>query len=285
MPKVSSRGSRALVILLGVAVVSAMPASAAHASAAHARATDGRAAHPSATPPGPHPDGGRALGGFDPGDPPRDVIVVLRDQHTDLAPAKDPGSARIQANRREQSRVMITARGMGVRAARAFDTLNGFAATVTPEQATRLAADPDVAAVYPDLEIAKPSRPVAAASAATTTTPASAATITTTTSNTKTSNTKTSNTKTSNTKTRTAGPDLAGHGICPSDPAKPLLEPEALQVTNTAFTRPLHTAGAEHRRRHRRQGRLHRRRPRHQQPRLHPGRRHPRLRRLPGLLR
>ena len=38
--------------------------------------------------------------------------------------------------------------------------------------------------------------------------------------------------------------------ICPSDPAKPLLEPEALQVTNTAFSDPSTPAGAEHRRRH-----------------------------------
>jgi hypothetical protein len=36
----------------------------------------------------------------------------------------------------------------------------------------------------------------------------------------------------------TAAPSTATSQICPTDPSQPLLEPEALQTTHTAFTDP-----------------------------------------------
>ena len=82
-----------------------------------------------------------------------------------------------------------------------FSAVNGFSANVTKAQAATLAADPAVAAVVPDLAITRGSTPSAEAAVA-----------------------------------AKAGPSpKARAGTCPSDPAKPLLEPEALQLTHTAY--------------------------------------------------
>lgn len=135
----------------------------------------------------------------------QNVIVVLHDQHSDLAIAKGSRtSARVTANRRDQSAQLARAHGVGARNLHGFDTVNAYAATVTPTQAAALAADPAVAAVYPDLPITKP--------VSERTQPSSAS----------------------------GGPTSAAprSGICPTDPTKPLLEPEALQVTKAAFTDP-----------------------------------------------
>jgi hypothetical protein len=133
--------------------------------------------------------------------PAGNVIVLLRDQHTDLTITRSTTSARVEANRRSQQPVLSRARSAGARQLRSFNAVNGFSANVSKAQAARLAADPAVAAVVPDLAITggstSPARAAAAAKAG------------------------------SSTKPRT--------GICPSDPAKPLLEPEALQLTHTAY--------------------------------------------------
>ena len=110
---------------------------------------------------------------------------------------------------------------------------------MTPAQQSAIAADPAVAAVYPDLPITKAPAPDRGKG-----------------------------------RRRPAKPTPAPTPrVCPTDPSKPLLEPEALQVTNTAFLDPatpqaqnlVTGAGVKVGVPGRRHG--------HQQPGLHPGRR------------
>jgi Subtilase family/Peptidase inhibitor I9 len=174
MPLVSKRGFIALAISVGV-VAASVGAVAAQA----APQPTGASQHTS------------------------NVIVVLRNQHTDLAITKGHSSARVTANHNDQSPLIAHAKSLGARNLRGFGSINAISATVTPTEAAQLASDPSVAQVYPDLPITMgPSEQQAIQAAAKASTPAVDSTI------------------------------------CPSDPAKPLLEPEALQTTNTAFQNP-----------------------------------------------
>jgi hypothetical protein len=132
------------------------------------------------------------------------VIVVLRNQHTNLAIGKGSTSPRVKANRSDQAALLSLAKAKGARNLHGFDAINGVAATVTSAQAAALRTDPSVAAVYPDLPIS--AAPITAPTKAT----ATAAPVATTPSSL----------------------------ICSTDPTKPLLEPEALGLTNTAFSDP-----------------------------------------------
>ena len=171
------------------------------------------------------------------------VIVVLRNQHTDLGDRARPRQPRPHERLpRRPGAGHQHGPGAGAKNLRGFDTLNAVSATVTAAQASELAADPSVAAIYPDL-------------------PVEGAPIVT-------------DTPTSSSGGPSGSQPVSGP-VCPTDPSKPLLEPEALQVTNTAFSDPSTPQAQNNRRRDRHQGRLHRRRPRHQQPGLHPGGRTP----------
>lgn len=132
----------------------------------------------------------------------QNVIVLLRDQHTNLTATKSATSPRAQAMRRDQAPVLSSARSMGVRNLHGYSLINGFSATVTGAQASQLAANPAVAAVLPDVPVARPQAPVRQGAGGSV--PARTDTAT----------------------------------ICPADPSKPLLEPEALQTTHTAFLDP-----------------------------------------------
>jgi hypothetical protein len=137
--------------------------------------------------------------------PAGNVIVVLRNQHTNLHLAKgNRASARIEANHASQAPLIAQARTGGASRVHGFSAINAFSARVTGPEAAKLAANPDVAAVVPDLPIK--AAPVIAAP------PRSSS--------------------------GTVGPQPQAGPICPADPSKPLLEPEALQLTNTAFADP-----------------------------------------------
>ncbi len=84
--------------------------------------------------------------------------------------------------------------------------LNAFAAKVSSAERARLASDPSVAWVVPDALVTEP-QPVTA-------TPGSGGTPS------------------------PGNPTTPQSGICPSDPAKPLLEPEALQTMHVAYSDP-----------------------------------------------
>ncbi len=135
------------------------------------------------------------------------VIVVLKSQQRGrLASASSVRARRaVQVLQRQSLIAGIAASGSSV--TRQFTVINGFAAKVSTAEQKRLATDPKVAAVIPDAIV----RPVQAPSAprARAFVPASA--------------------DPGNPSTPQSGP------ICPSDPSKPLLEPEALQTMHVAF--------------------------------------------------
>ena len=134
------------------------------------------------------------------------VIVVLRNQHTDLSIGRGKSSSpRTSAYHTDQAPVITKARDGGAKNLHGFSTVNAIAATVTASQASDLAADPTVAAVYPDL-------PIKGAPILTDHPTSSSG--------------------------GPSGPQVNSGNTCPTDPSKPLLEPEALQVTNTAFSDP-----------------------------------------------
>ncbi len=124
------------------------------------------------------------------------VIVVLRNQHTDISSARATVRRRVAATASDQARLVASVRSAGGTDIRQLHVINAFAATATPAEQRRLLADPAVAEVVPDrvVRLAQPDR----------STPGSAA------------------------------PAALSSTGCPADPAKPLLEPEALQLTHTA---------------------------------------------------
>lgn len=136
------------------------------------------------------------------------VIVVLHDQLSATPASRAHVNARRSKASSDQNAVLsrLTARG-GSKPSKVqhFTAANAFSLTVTPDQAAALAADPSVAMVIPNKKISIPvSQPAGA---------------------------------------QTASPKAAigvppSNAICPTDPAKPLLEPEALQDTNTASDDP-----------------------------------------------
>jgi subtilase family protein len=133
------------------------------------------------------------------------VIVVMKSQQKGrlATPAKVRLRRAVQATQRRALMARVGTSGLAV--TRRYTVLNGFAAIVSADAQRRLAADRAVAAVIPDATIkpAKPaeSRPIVAA-------PSSF---------------------------DPGNPTTPQSGICPSNPAKPLLEPEALQTMHVAF--------------------------------------------------
>ena len=150
----------------------------------------------------------------------RNVIVVLRAQSRASGSHSGARLKAFAANRRAESSVIERARQNGARNVHAYGLIGGFSATVSESAAIALARDPAVAHVFPDLRISMgPSlrRQIAGAHGA-----AKAAPIA----------------------SRASSAAIIGQ-ICPSDPSMPLLEPEALGVTNTAFLDPS-TPQAQH---------------------------------------
>src|SRR5436305_1936027 len=129
-------------------------------------------------------------------------IVVLSNQHSDVS-ARAAG--RHQVTSQDQAPLLSRARSGGATGIKTFSVINAFSATMTPAQAASLSTDPSVAEVVPDRMV--PLAPLTQ--------------------------------QDKNAIRQQAGvsapPDHLIPGTCPSNPAKPLLEPEALQVTNTAF--------------------------------------------------
>ena len=134
------------------------------------------------------------------------VIVLLRDQHSNLS-FTGTRSARAAAVAADQAGVVKQAQSLGGTKIHGFRIINGFSAHLTSAQAASLARNPKVASVVPDL-------PITQSAAGNTTTPAASV------------------------------PRKVATGACPSDPSHPLLEPEALQVTNDASNVPGAPAGA-----------------------------------------
>jgi hypothetical protein len=127
------------------------------------------------------------------------VIVLLRDQHPEAPASRATGARRFAVTQSDQRQLVDQARQAGATHVTQFSVVNGFAARMTAAESSHLASDSRVAAVVPDL-------PVRLA-------PAEATDVT----------------------TAVAAP-RTNPAACPADTKKPLLEPEALQVTNDAFS-------------------------------------------------
>ncbi len=142
----------------------------------------------------------------------RHVIVVLKAQHRVAPSSGESRGAQRSAyalNRAAASDVVANARGNGATNIHSYGLISGFSATMSASAVAAIARDPAVAHVYPDLQLSMgPSvrKQIAADAKGQAKAGTHAAT----------------------------NASLAGP-ICPSDPADPILTPEALGVTNTAF--------------------------------------------------
>jgi len=139
-----------------------------------------------------------------------DVIIILRDQLPNAPPVRGAMGARRSALAAAQAPVLSELQQAQATRTRSFALINALATRVSKAEAARLAAHPLVQAVVPDRVIQAPRTTLAAAAAGAVTASTASPTSPTT-------------------------PDSSASAICPTDPAKPLLEPEALQLTHTAF--------------------------------------------------
>jgi hypothetical protein len=135
------------------------------------------------------------------------VIVLLRDQLAGAPPTRADSSNRRNRAKSAQDTVLGRLAGAAPSKVKHFTLGNAFSATMTADQAAALAQDPAVAAVLPDSKVELPAPAVP--------------------------------------KTPAGGAPASGHWqpgnaapnqICPTDPAHPLLEPEALTSIRAAST-------------------------------------------------
>ncbi|HEY7050300.1 MAG TPA: S8 family serine peptidase [Jatrophihabitantaceae bacterium] len=137
---------------------------------------------------------------------PENVIVVLRDQLTGTPANRHDMSSRKARATSSQDSVLSKLTGAAPRNVKHFALGNAFSASVTSTQAAALAADPRVAAVVPDRKV-EVEQPVSVGS------------------------------NTTSKSTVTPQADANGpFATCPSDPSKPLIEPEALQSIRALTT-------------------------------------------------
>jgi hypothetical protein len=136
------------------------------------------------------------------------VIVVLNDQLAATPPTKADSTRRRNQATASQDTVLGRLAGAAPTKVKHFALGNAFSATVTADQAAALAQDPAVASVTPDSKVTLPA-------AVTPTAPNGA--------------------KAPNGQAPKAGAAAPGQ-ICPTDPSKPLLEPEALTSIRAAST-------------------------------------------------
>jgi hypothetical protein len=135
------------------------------------------------------------------------VLVVLKTQHGGRLATAASVRARVSLQARERHALIARVSASGGAITRRYTTLNAFAATVSGTTQATLAADPRVAAVIPDAMVTLPAQTNALSpGAASTPSP--------------------------------GNPSSPLSTVCPSDPAKPLLEPEALQTMHAAYTDP-----------------------------------------------
>jgi len=137
---------------------------------------------------------------------PQNVIVVLRDQLASTPANKNDMSSRRNRATSTQNAVLQRLAGSAPKNVKHFSLGNAFSATVTGDQAAALAQDPSVASVVPDRQIDVTPPPTASSDTTNKPTAAPSASV--------------------------DGPDA----ICPSDPSKPLVEPEALRSIKALTT-------------------------------------------------
>ena len=135
------------------------------------------------------------------------VIVVLKSQQSGRLATVASVRARASAQRAQRRPLIASINRSGGAVTRQFTVLNAFAAQVSSAEKARLASDPSVASVVPDALVTE-SQPDGVGQS------------------------------TSGGSSGPGNPTTPQSGICPSDPAKPLLEPEALQTMHVAYSDP-----------------------------------------------
>ena len=143
------------------------------------------------------------------------VIVVLADQLHATPPTAGKVAARKSSATAAQNAVLARLAGTTPSHVVHYTTANAFSATVTAAQAAALAGDPAVASVVPNVKIEVPAPAAAGSTATTKTTPGALPKA-----------------------QPSSQGDPSSSAICPTDPSKPLLEPEALEDTHTASDDP-----------------------------------------------
>ena len=135
------------------------------------------------------------------------MIVVLRDQYPDVPPTRSATVQRAALTSALQTHLVTDARAHGATEIHQLHVVNAFTGRLSADEAARLARDPAVAAVLPDrtVRMTPPPRP----------------------------------------ELTDAPPGPVSRTTCPAHPNKPLLEPEALQLTHDAFADPA-TPSAQH---------------------------------------
>ncbi|MBB4922527.1 peptidase [Kitasatospora kifunensis] len=154
---------------------------------------------------------------------PAPVIVILKDQLTSTPADAGHLDARKQDAAKAQAPLLDQVKKAGGTDIKSFVVGNAFSATVSPALRAQLAANPAVASVVADQTVKvtppAPTKPGADSDTAATTVPTGGA----------------------KSDAKVAAPDTKGdsydpNAVCPSDPSKPLLEPEALYSTHTEST-------------------------------------------------
>jgi hypothetical protein len=133
------------------------------------------------------------------------VIVVLKRQQRGRLATVASVRARASAQRAQRRPLIASIARSGGTVTRRFTVLNAFAAQVSNAEKARLASDSSVASVVPDALVTEPQPETAGQSGA---------------------------------GASPGNPATPQSGICPSDPAKPLLEPEALATMHVAYSDP-----------------------------------------------
>ena len=129
-------------------------------------------------------------------------IIVFKDQFPGMPASGSTASERVNAANADQKGVMSELGQLHATHVRGFHVVNAIAATISAAESSRLEADPAVSAVVPDAMRPFASLGTGAGAAAAAALPAAGATAD------------------------------AAQQICPSNPAQPLIEPEARQVMN-----------------------------------------------------
>ena len=131
------------------------------------------------------------------------VIVVLKRQQRGRLATTASVKARASAQARQRRPLFASIARSGGAVTRQFTVLNAFAAQVSDAERARLANNPSVASVVADAVVTQPQPDTSAPSSA-----------------------------------GPGNPTTPQSGICPANPAKPLLEPEALKTMHVAYDDP-----------------------------------------------
>ncbi len=126
------------------------------------------------------------------------VIVLLKNQFTNVLPTAARIHARVAALSSVQSGLHASVRSSGGQVTHTFQTINAFTATVSRAERSHLASDRSVAAVLPDVFVPAPD-PAGSSAAGS---------------------------------GNNTGPSIGSGQVCPTNPAQPIIAPEGLSLIN-----------------------------------------------------